>query len=202
MDARDLLLMQHAAVHGLAVRGRGRPTLADRAFGKASDEQMRRRPTPALNSLAWLLWHMARAEDVFVNVILSAQSQVLAGGWASRMRVTQPDIGTGMTAGEVAALSEEIDLAALRDYRDTVGRRTREVVAAMPAEAWDGRVGADDIQRAVDAGAFGPNAGSLGSFFTGWPRAALLSSIAVLHSAQHIGEAVTVRGAGGFGLAE
>jgi hypothetical protein len=28
------------------------------------DEQMRLRPRPRLNSLAWLVWHMTRAEDV------------------------------------------------------------------------------------------------------------------------------------------
>lgn len=33
----------------------------------------------------------------------------------------------------------------------------------------------------------------------GRPRAAVLSTIALLHSAGHMGEAITVRSAGGFG---
>jgi hypothetical protein len=35
--------------------------------------------------------------------------------------------------------------------------------------------------------------------FTGRPRAMVLSGIALFHPAGHLGEAVTVRGAGGFG---
>jgi hypothetical protein len=35
--------------------------------------------------------------------------------------------------------------------------------------------------------------------FTGRPRAMLLSGIALFHPQGHIGEAITVRGAGGFG---
>lgn len=194
MDARALLLMQHAAVHTAAVRGRGRPTLADRTFAKLSDAEMRRRPTPAVNSLAWLLWHMARAEDAFVNVVLAARPQVLADGWTSRLAVAARDIGTGMTGDEVGALTAAIDVTALREYRDAVGRRTRDVVAAFTEDDWNGRIEKADAQRAADEGAFGPNAAALQTFFTGWPRAALLSSIAVLHSAQHIGEAVTIRG--------
>jgi hypothetical protein len=199
MDAGKLLLIQHAAVHGVAVRGRGRPSLADRVFGTLTDDQMRQRPAEGGNSLAWLLWHVARAEDVFVNTVLWGQPQVFADGWAERLKAARPDIGTGMTATEVATLTDTIDVAALREYRDTVGRRTREGVAAMPADAWEGRVEASDIRRAQEAGAFGPNAAELPAFFTGWPRAALLSSIAVIHSAQHIGEAVTVRGLLGLG---
>jgi len=35
--------------------------------------------------------------------------------------------------------------------------------------------------------------------FTGRPRTAVLSGIALFHPAAHLGEAVTVRSAGGFG---
>ena len=33
-------------------------------FRQLTDDQMRRRPHPHLNSIAWLLWHMARSEDM------------------------------------------------------------------------------------------------------------------------------------------
>lgn len=199
MTARDLFLMQHAAVHGSAVRGRGGPTLADRAFANIPDARLRLRPAPGQNSLAWILWHIARAEDALVNLVLLAQPQVLDGGWVERMAVTRRDIGTGMTAEEVAALSEAADLAALREYRDAVGRRTRELVEAMPEDGWTGRVEAADVERAVAAGAFGGKAAPLAGYFTGWPRAAVLGGLAVIHSAEHIGEAFTVQSLGGFG---
>ena len=72
MDARDLFLQQHAAVHSAAVGG-NKMSFADRTFAGLSDAQMRVRPREDLNSLAWLMFHIARAEDVFVNTLLAGR---------------------------------------------------------------------------------------------------------------------------------
>jgi hypothetical protein len=60
-------------------------------------------------------------------------------------------------------------------------------------------VGADAVQRAASQGAFGVRTEQIVKAFPGRPRAAMLSGIALFHSAGHIGEAATVRSAGGFG---
>src|SRR3989442_955677 len=69
MDACQLFLDQHGAVHSAAVGG-NKASAAERAFAGVSDEQMRVRPREDLNSLAWLMWHIARAEDIMVNAVL------------------------------------------------------------------------------------------------------------------------------------
>jgi hypothetical protein len=199
MDARDLLLMQHAGVHAAAVSGGG-PTVSDRTFGQLTDAQMRLRPAPGANSLAWLLYHIARVEDAFVNVILQPASQVLDEGWLPRLRADRRDIGTGMTPEEVGALTQAVDLDALRGYRDAVGRRSREVIGGLAEAGWQGNVSPEDMARAAAAGAFGPRAGWLQQVFAGRPRAAVLAGTTVTHTATHIGEAQMVRALGGFGL--
>ena len=60
MDVRNLFLDQHAIMHSAAVGG-NKMSAAERAFAGLSDEQMRVRPREDLNSLAWLMWHIARA---------------------------------------------------------------------------------------------------------------------------------------------
>ena len=100
MDARDLFLDQHAAVHSAAVAG-NKMSAAERAFGGLSDEQMRVRPREDLNSLAWLMWHVARAEDIMVNQVLSGRAQIFEDGWAKRLGITRRDFGIGMTSAEV-----------------------------------------------------------------------------------------------------
>ena len=72
------------------------------------------------------------------------------------MRITRRDMGTGMTAEEVAALNEGADVAAVRAYRSAVGVRTREIVRTLGPETWDGPLGLEDATRAAVAGAFGP----------------------------------------------
>jgi len=131
MDARDLLLDEHARMHAVSVTGE-KGTLADRTFGGLSDDQMRARPREDLNSLAWLMWHIARAEDIFANIILSGREQIVDDGWLPRLKISRRDFGIGMSKPEVAELTTQVDVAALRDYRDAVGRRT----AARASASW------------------------------------------------------------------
>jgi hypothetical protein len=198
MDARDLLLEEHSVMHSAAVGG-NKASLAERTFAGLTDDQMRVRPREDLNSLAWLMWHIARAEDVMANVIVNGRNQVFDDGWAPRLKIARPDFGIGMSKAEVAELSTAVDIAALRDYRDAVGRRTREIVGAYGAKDWEGEVEAAAAERAGALGCFGPRTEALVKGMTGRPRRAVLSSIVVMHSAMHMGEGATVRAAGGFG---
>jgi hypothetical protein len=198
MEVRDLFLEQHAAVHSAAVAG-NKMSAAERAFAGLTEEQMRVRPREDLNSLAWLMWHIARAEDIVVNTVLAGQAQIFDDLWAKRLGISRRDFGIGMTSPEVTELTRQLDIAALREYRDAVGLRTRQVVGGFAAGDWDGQVRAEDVQRAAGEGAFGARTEALVKGFPGRPRSAVLSGIALFHSAGHMGEAATVRSAGGFG---
>jgi hypothetical protein len=197
MDARRLFLSQHSAVHSTAVGGNP-GSISEQAFGGLTDEQMRIRPREDLNSLAWLMWHIARSEDAVVNRVLAARPQVLDDEWVARLRISRRDVGPGMTSAEVQDVTSQVDLGALRDYRDAVGRRTREIVAAFETADWEGECTAAAVARAADDGAFGRLTEMLVKLFTGRPRAMLLSGIAIIHPARHLGEVTTIRGLGGF----
>ena len=199
MDARDLFLEQHAAMHSAAVGG-NKMSAAERAFGGVTDEQMRVRPREDLNSLAWLMFHIARAEDIMVNFFIGGRGQLFDAAWTKRLNVTRRDFGIGMTSPEVTELTGQVDLGALREYRDAVGLRTRELVSGFKAGDWEGNVTAEAVGRAAGEGCFGARTEQITKMFPGRPRAALLSGIALFHSAGHMGEATTVRSAGGFGI--
>jgi len=203
MDLARFFLGQHAATHAGDVYD-GRTSRFDRLFGNLSESQMRTRPGPGLNSLVWLLWHMARTEDVAVNLVVAARPQVFDDAWAGRMNIARRDMGTGMTDAEVSELTARADVAAVRAYRSAVGTRTREVVGGLAPAAWDGIVGLEDTARAAAAGAFGPNDLWIeGVGHPPWqahPRGDQLGGTAIRHNAGHIGEAVTIRGLAGFSL--
>src|SRR5919108_4861840 len=94
MDAKELFLAQHAAVQSVAVGGNP-ISAAERAFGGVSDAQMRVRPREDLNSLAWLMWHIARAEDIIVNGVVAGQPQVFDDAWMKRLGIGRRDFGIG-----------------------------------------------------------------------------------------------------------
>jgi hypothetical protein len=202
MDAVGFFLVQHADLH--ASDAGGAPSYCDRILAGLTETEMRRRPVEGVNSIVWLLWHMARTEDASVNLVVANGRQVLDDDWVRRLGAPWRHIGTGMTGDEVAELTGRADVAAVRAYRDAVGRRTREVVRALAPAAWEEPVGPADTARAAAAGAFGPRAGWVdGVGFRAWQdqsRAARLAGAALRHNALHLGEAVTLRGLAGRGL--
>src|SRR3989449_5485236 len=197
MDAVLFFLEQHARLHAADVADGA--SFADRILGGLMDDQMRLRPAKGMSSLAWLLWHMARTEDVSVNRVITDGRQVFGETWARRLGVWRPDIGTGMTDEEVAELNERIDVTAARAYRSAVGRRTREVVQAVAPEAWAETVGAGDVARAQRDGAIGPRAAWLVGFWQNQSPAAPPRPARDLHHALHLGAAQTLRNPPGPG---
>src|SRR5262245_1901484 len=154
---------------------------------------MRARPGAGLNSLVWLLGHMARTEDVAVNLVVAGQDQVLDADWMRRMNAPWRIIGTGMTEDEVAQVSARADVGAVRAYRSAVGLRTREVVSGLDPEAWGEIVAVDDLRRGAAEGAFRDWVEGQPYPWLGWARGDQLASSALLHNAAHIGEAATIR---------
>ena len=200
MDTVSFFLMGHGRLHSADVAG-GTP-YADRVFAGLTDDQMRARPGQGLNSLVWLLWHMARTEDVAVNLVIAGRPQVLDDDWLRRLNVRWRTIGTGMTDDEVSELTARADGAAVRAYRAAVGLRTREVVTALRPEAWDEILGIAETAPANAAGAFarGWVDGVGYPAWQGHSRAAQLASSAIAHNAIHLGEAITIRSQAGFAL--
>jgi hypothetical protein len=154
-----------------------------------SEEQIRLRPQ-GLNSIAWLVWHMARCEDA-LNVLLAGCPQLLdEEDWLRRLNLSIRDVGTGMGDNEVSDLSARLDLAALRDYYTAVGRRTVEVVRSLRPEALDE---CPDLERLRAAGVFRENAVRLIAQREGETKGWWLGQLGIAHSQSHRGQAVTVR---------
>ncbi len=195
MDATELLLRDHARTHSLAVgQPEGGISIIDAVVGGLDDDQIRRSPQAGMNSLAWLIWHMARSEDAGVNLLVAGRPQVLdAEGWLDRLRVSVHDIAAGMTDDEVSDFSTSVDIADLVAYRAAVGRRTCEVVAAMRPTALDEKIDGSLIERAFADGTFSENAGWLRGFMAGKSKAFVLGHVATGHNFMHLGEAWAIR---------
>ena len=194
MDARHYALDQHAWAHAASVSGTMTHTTADRLVLDLDDAQFRARPGRGLNSVAWLIWHMARLEDVSINTLVAGTPQVLVQeAWAARLGLSQAALGTGMDDAEVEQVSEQVDLAALLDYRAAVGRRTREVIGRVQEAELDRAVDATRIARLVAKGGIGPAAAWLAEAWQGQPLRYLVAMPAIAHSYLHLGEAWCIR---------
>ena len=162
-----------------------------------TEVQVRGRPCPGVNPIAWLLWHTARIEDVGVNRFITDGRQVLdAGAWLGRMKFPRRDVGTGMVDAEVDELCAQIDLDGLRGYWDAVQTATLAIAGTLRDESPEAVVPADQIRAtAVEEGAVAPAAPWLVEFWAkGRTRGWYLSQLPFLHVYGHYFEAQAVRG--------
>ena len=187
MDAVDFWLLRYETLHGF---------LVDDLTEGLTAAQLRGRPVPGVNPVAWLLWHAMRIEDVCVNRFLTDRPQVLAGGWLDRMGIARRDVGTGMTDAQVDDFSTRIDLDALRGYCRAVTRATLEAVPSLRAADLETAVPADRVKHVCTVeGAVDPGASWLTDFWAGGrSRGWILLQTSLLHVYGHYFEGLTVKG--------
>lgn len=186
MDAIDLVLARYADLHHGLVEG---------LLARLPEARLRGRPHPGVNTIAWLLWHAARIEDVALNRFLADRPQVLED-WFDRLGTARRDVGTGMSDLEVDELSTRIDLPALRGYWDAVTERTLEVVDTLRGSDLEAMVAGERVRSVVVAEAMvAPGAEWLTEFWAGGrTRAWVLAQTALLHPYGHYYEARVAAG--------
>lgn len=185
MDARQLFLLLHERLQR---------TVEETFLHGLTDEQLRCRPRPGVNSLAWLLYHMARCEDIAVSRLVAGCPTLLAQGrWD--LGLAARDIGTGMTGDEVDAFGERIDVPALRAYYAELMFRTRDIVICLPDAAWDEAPDLAYLRRVLEEDeALGPRTGWVGLHFEGRTRGWFLGQLALRHNVAHLAEGAYARG--------
>ena len=124
------------------------------------------------NTIIWLIWHMARVEDNWINGVVAGGDSVWdSGGWAAKTGIAVEDNGYGDTSDDVRALPE-VTVADLLDYFDAVRFAGFEVINGL-----------------TDA--------DMGNEFTRRGRSVTLGWIlghVVVEEAQHLGQVAFVRG--------
>jgi hypothetical protein len=140
--AINLFFRQHEILHSAKMSQTTPWSYEDEIMDDMLEAQMRRIPGHSEHSVAWIIWHMARIEDVTMNLLVAGSPQILhQDNWRERMNVTTHDTGNALDEDAVAELSTAVDIEALRAYRLAVGSRTRDIVKALSA---------NDLKRKVD----------------------------------------------------
>jgi DinB family protein len=156
----------------------------DDLTGGLTDDVATYRPTPEANTIAWLIWHSARVQDVQVCDIAKtlndgrsdkprSEDVWTRDGWVDRfgLDLQRDDTGYGHKAGDVAKVQASAEL--LAGYYRAVHDMTLEFVKTLSAS---------DLERIVDRRWDPPVTAS-----------ARLVSI-IDDCAQHLGQAAYLRG--------
>jgi hypothetical protein len=113
----------------------GDQTLADAACENLRDIDYYTMPTVKDVTIAWNIWHLARIEDITMNILVGGGNQVFDEKWRGVLNTEVKDTGNAMSDDEIIKLSKELNKPALLEYRRAVGKRSREILASLrPAD--------------------------------------------------------------------
>jgi hypothetical protein len=189
-----LFFEQHAAVHDSPMVSSDILSFADKIWKDITEEGVRRIPSREDYSIAWVIWHMSRVEDMTMNVLVAGTPQlVYTGNWFPRLKCPVVDTGNAMDSEAVRQLSNSVDIDVLRQYRIAVGRRTREIVKALKPGQLKEKVLPERIQQLLDEGAVVEEARGIVDYWSKRTIAGLLLMPPTRHNMVHINQALRIK---------
>lgn len=194
-QAIQLFLEQHAMVHSaqmaLSIYGW---SFEDEALQGLSETSIQHVPTGSEHSIAWVLWHIARIEDVTMNLLVAGSDQVLyQGSWLDQLHISNISTGNDLPVESVAAVSAAIDVTALRAYRIAVGQRTRQIVQQITSAELKQKVQPERLRQVVAQGALSETSSDILAYWGGLTVAGLLLMPATRHNFVHLNEVLKIK---------
>jgi hypothetical protein len=192
--ALDLFLIQHAMVHSGKLAKPESQSFQDELLTGLRPSSYRTIPAKGNHSIAWILWHLARIEDVTMNLLVADSPQVLLSkNWHERLRTKVINTGNGMSDAEVSELSKRIHVDALLEYRLAVTRRTRKIIKGLDAGEFNRKVESSSLQRIRNEHAVLPKANGIVEYWGKRTIAGLLLMPPTRHCFLHLNEALRIK---------
>jgi uncharacterized damage-inducible protein DinB len=109
----------------------------ERTIKILSTDELNFRPKPHSNSIIFLMWHLARIEDLWINrILLGGQELYETDGWYRQFKTLPRDSGFGYDVKMLETWPVP-KLELLNSYTDAVRNKTREYLATLTARNLD-----------------------------------------------------------------
>jgi hypothetical protein len=193
-QAVDLFLQQHAEVHSGIMSAVGSLSFEDEVINDMNDNQIRCIPDRMDHSIVWILWHLARIEDVTMNMLVAGNKQVFdRGKWLGKLKVSLIHTGNAMSIREITELSNRIDIVQLIKYRVAVGRQTEKIVRQLDSAKIDQKVSSTRLDLILQERVVIEDAKGLISYWSKRTIAGLLLMPPTRHCFIHLNEALKIK---------
>lgn len=193
----QLFLSQHAVLHSSTITNKRELSLNDELMTDLDDITFRKYPVispDTKNSIAWHLWHIARIEDVTMNILVSDNQQVqFDESWLDRMNIECSHTGNNMSEDDIAKLSSNIDFNSLLAYRAAVGVKTRQIVSLLKPGQFKMKVEPNRIKRLLDENAVTQNASWLADYWSKKTIAGLILMPSTRHNFLHLNKCIRIK---------
>ncbi len=149
--SKDLFLQIHAKLHPSVVSDTDRNEV-DNLLCDLKQNEYAVMPTSKDETIAWVLWHIARIEDLTMNILVAREEQVFNQDWREQLNSRIADTGNALTDDEIMELSRTINTEQLICYRNAVAHKTRDIIRSLSAADLKRRVRQDDIEKILSVG--------------------------------------------------
>ena len=113
-------------------------TSLEKQLSDLAPEAINRQPEPGSNSIGWIAWHIARAQDRHLSNVFAVEQLYITDGWYRKFgREADPkDSGTGHSPEQATAFNAP-DAATLLDYHQVVIERCAGLIQSLSAADLD-----------------------------------------------------------------
>ena len=192
--AIEYFLVQHAMVHTKKMCRMDLWSFEDEIWQSLTTETIRAVPDGGEHSIAWIFFHIARVEDITMNMLVAGTPQLYTRDkWAGKLKSTIHHSANKMDNESVAILSSVLDIDALRDYRLAVGRKTREIVKQILPGELHQKVDSTRLQKILNEGAVTGEAIEIVNYWGKRTIAGLLLMPPTRHNFLHLNEALRLK---------
>ncbi len=148
---KELFLDIHGKLHLSAVSGNDKNEV-DSLIEDLKEDEYAIMPTAKDETIAWVLWHISRIEDLTMNILVHGDKQIFDGDWQIRINSPIKDTGNALSDDEIIQLSRSLYIDELLRYRNEVGRKTREIIKNLSPDDIRRKIPAQRITRILEEG--------------------------------------------------
>ena len=185
MDVRTFFRQRHSYLHESFL-----PSLPK----NLPEELFRKRPAEGTQPIVWLLWHMARVEDIGLSRFVWQKPQLFDQKWQQQMNINISHYGTSMSEEEVSTFAQEVSVSEVLRYQNLVGKRTVEELGLINLSTLDEVLDENMVLKVVrDEGMASEKAQWVTPHYVGKTRGWALCHFGLTHNFRHFGQVVMVR---------
>lgn len=151
-QSMELLTNLHAQLHSSRVSNSNEINYINPLINDLNTNEYAIMPGSKDETIAWVLWHIARIEDLTINILIMNEQQVFNSEWQSKLNVGISDTANALTDDEIMELSKKICINELLNYRDAVGIRTQEVLKQLVHDEMKKKIQKERIERILSEG--------------------------------------------------
>jgi len=192
--AIPLFISQHAMLHSAQISQAGLWSFPDEILQGLDDSDLRRILPGDEHSIVWVFWHLARIEDVTMNMLVAGRPQLYyEENWFTQMKFLSSETGNALDQAGITSLSAGLDLDALYAYRLAVGRRTWSIAKSLRPDDLQRTVPTSRLEQVLAVGAVVESTRSLLDYWSRRTIAGLLLMPPTRHNFLHLNEAARLR---------